>query len=177
MADRTLQGPQRAIALPQTSEASLTASQTQIARALGAAAVMRDAEASTIYLRSMAVRLSREPLDLVLSALEVISETERRPGEPGLPTLPRVLAQMKHLSHPLRHLREVIMLLARGFGREVDEDTLKLYEDTAGHRTDADIDAAYKAIRENAELRRLPTPGQFLAACGILRVRRDGSRA
>lgn len=66
--------------------------------------------------------------------------------------------------------------IAKGYGRPVDEELLQAYQDAAGHRTDTDIDKAYKEILSNGTSRRMPTPSEFREACGILRVYRDGTR-
>lgn len=86
------------------------------------------------------------------------------------------MAEMRRMNHPMKHLREIVTRLARAFGKEVDEDLLQAYQDAAGHRTDEDITKGYRALLENDELRYMPSPAQFRAACGIPKVYRDGTR-
>lgn len=173
---KALTEPARATGLSTTSETSYSPSQTLLMAVLAETAILRDAEASQGWLHSMTVRLSREDGKQVLEALKVIAEQERRQGEPSLPTLGMVLREMRRQSHPLKHLREIISKLAEGFGQEANEEMLTLYQDTAGHRTDEDLDRAYRVLREDENLRKMPSPGRFLAACGIPKVYRNGTR-
>ncbi len=112
-----------------------------------------------------------------MQAISLISDTPRREGESAIPDTGMILLVARTISHPLRHLRELVIKIAKGYGRPVDEELLQAYQDAAGHRTDADLDAAYKTILKDETYTRMPTPGQFLAACGILRFYRDGRRA
>lgn len=173
---KALTEPARATGLSTTSNPSYSPNQTLLMAVLAETAILRDAEASPAYLHSMTVRLSRENGKEVLSALKIIAERERHQGESALPTLGMVLKEMRRQSHPHKHLREIISKLAEGFGQEANEEMLTLYQDTAGHRTDEDLDRAYRVLREDENLRRMPSPGAFLAACGIPMVYRDGSK-
>jgi hypothetical protein len=121
-------------------------------------------------------RLSRENFDSVIQAIAFIADTPRRDGETAIPDTGTILLAARTISHPLRHLREVVTKIAKGYGRPVDEELLQAYQDAAGHRTDADIDKAYKQILSWGTGRRMPTPAEFREACGTLRVYRDGSR-
>jgi len=176
MADNKLAAGPRPTGLQRASTASLTPDQQKIAAALAATAIYRGGEASETYLRMMSVRLSRERVESVLRALESIGNTEPAPGEPTLPSVPRILAEMRKQDHPHKHLRAIVTRLAKAFGKDVDEEFLMIYQDTAGHRTDEDLDRAYKTLRESDDLKYMPTSGQFLAACGIPRVYRDGRK-
>lgn len=111
----------------------------------------------------------------VLQALQQIGRRERREGETSLPSLGMVLRVMGELAEPqhkLFHLRQIVRRLCAVFNQEPSEDLLKAFEDVAGHRTDSDLDAAYKAILRDETLKRMPTTGQFLQSCGTLRERR-----
>ena len=161
------------------SQNSYTAEQVTIMSALTATVVLREGQASKPYLHQMGLELSKENVSVVLAALEELGRTERAEGESAVPSLGRVLREVRrieNLSHPLAHLREIITKLARIFNVKADEDFLILYQEEAGHRTDADLDKAYKAIRGDDTLKKMPTPGQFRAQCGIPRIYRDGTR-
>ena len=145
---------------------------------LAETATVRGATASPIYLRSMAARLSKLPFEEVMSALETISQT-RQEHEAALPTLPQILRTIGDTKESLREdgfLRRKLRILFNAFGVSPSEDLFTAYWDAVGHRTDQDIDSAYHSILKNQSLHAMPTPGQFLAACGKLTVRRDGSR-
>ena len=124
----------------------------------------------------MTERLSTEPLEYVLKALQAIAETPRRKGEAGLPTLGMVLREIRKYTHPLSVLRELVSKLARAYGAEVDEEMLEVYCDVLGHRTDMDLQAGYKSILREESIKKMPTPQQYLSWCGIPKVFRDGSR-
>jgi hypothetical protein len=149
---------------------------SQIALALTSLAAHRGGEWEERALAVVVDRLSREPFEDVIVTLQSMADTPRGDHETAIPSTGAILLAVRSLSHPQRHLRELVAKLARIFGVTPDEELFGLYEETAGRRTDKDMDAAYKTLREDPELRRMPTPAQFLAACGIPNVYRDGTR-
>lgn len=174
--DNSLVGTARRVTGISTPVSQLS-NKSKIALALTTMALARRGEWGTAELELAAERLSRENFDDVIDGIAKISDTSRREGEAAIPDTGSLLLVIRSINHPLRHLREIVTKLAKGFGRAVDEELLQVYQDVAGHRTDADLDQAYATILRDETIKRMPTPGQFLEACGILRVRRDGSRA
>lgn len=79
-------------------------------------------------------------------------------------------------SHPLKHLRQIVRKLGRNFNYPVDEELLEIYQHAAGHRVDEDLTKAYDDIVKSEFIKKMPTSGEFRAACGIPRRYRDGSR-
>lgn len=155
---------------------SLPARRKKIGLALAEMAILRGGEWSEAALTVFSERLSREPVELVLPVLQEITESPRRAHETALPDLGTILGLIRDRTHPLAHLRGIVRKLALIFGRTADEELLVLYQEEAGHRTDADLDKGYAAIRGDGALKKMPTPAQFRAACGIPKVYRDGTR-
>ena len=127
-------------------------------------------------LETFAAGLSTEPFEDVISVLRNIADRPRHQGETACPDFGTLLVAIRSIRHPLKRLREIVGALARIWHETADEQFLKLYEDAAGHRTDEDIERAYRALLEDDTLRRMPTPSQFRASCGIPKVYRDGTR-
>ena len=148
----------------------------QIMVALGMLAIMRGGEYNQETLETFAAGLSTEPFEDVISVLRNISERPRHQGETACPDFGTLLVSIRSVRHPLKRLREIVGALARIWHETADEQFLKLYEDAAGHRTDEDIERAYRALLEDDTLRRMPTPSQFRVSCGIPKVYRDGTR-
>ena len=70
-------------------------------------------------------------------------------------------------------LGEILLSLAEVFKYDMTDRALAAYTFTLQHRTDEDLNKAYRtALRE---LRFMPKPAELLEACGILRIRRDGT--
>ena len=111
-----------------------------------------------------------------MTVIAAIADSQRRGHEAAIPDTGTILQAVRAIRHPHKHLRAIVTKLARIFDVTADEDFLMLYQEEAGHRTDEDLDKAYKAIRGDDNLRKMPTPGQFRAACGIPRIYRDGTR-
>jgi hypothetical protein len=172
MADNTLV-PKRPASLTQHKPLS---NESKIAIALGALALKRNGEYSAEQQDLYAAALSKEPFDDVIATIDAIAERPRRDHEAACPDLGSLLQAVRALHHPHKHLREVVTKLARIFHETADEDFLMLYQEEAGHRTDEDLDKAYKALRGDESLKRMCTPAQFRAACGIPKVYRDGTR-
>jgi len=38
------------------------------------------------------------------------------------------------------------------------------------------MDTAYRVLSQDETLKKMPTPAQFLAACGVPKIYRDGTR-
>ena len=148
----------------------------QIMVALGMLAIMRGGEYNQETLETFAAGLSTEPFEDVISVLRNIAERPRHQGETACPDFGTLLVSIRSIRHPLKRLREIVGALARIWHETADEQFLKLYEDAAGHRTDEDIERAYRALLEDDTLKRMPTPIQFRASCGIPKVYRDGTR-
>ena len=148
----------------------------QIIVALGTLALMRGGEYSQATLTAFSEGLSKEPFEDVIRVLKTIAESPRRDRETACPDFGTLLVAIRSIRHPLKRLREIVGALARIWHETADEQFLKLYEDAAGHRTDEDIERAYRALLEDDTLRRMPTPSQFRASCGIPKVYRDGTR-
>lgn len=148
----------------------------QLVLALTEMAVMRGGEWSKEALKIYSAELLKENADDVFAALALLGRTARDPHEPAIPDMGTILKVAHSVNHPLRHLREIVTRLALVFDRPCDEDLLQVFQDAAGHRTDADLDNAYRHFTRSAFLSKMPTTGQFLEACGTLRVRRDGSK-
>jgi len=75
-------------------------------------------------------------------------------------------------------LGEILYSLAETLGPAsrftLTDRALDAYVLTVGHRTDEDLNRAYRVIlRAN---RFMPSPSEFLDACGIPKVYRDGSK-
>ena len=150
--------------------------ESRIVLALAEMAIKRGGEMSQIAQDIVAQRLSTENFDDVIRILSEIGDTPRREHEPVIPDTGTILLAVRSLKHPHRHLREIVTKLARIFGVTADEELLELYQQEAGHRTDEDLDKAFMSLRGDELLKRMPTPGAFLAACGIKKINRDGSR-
>jgi hypothetical protein len=149
---------------------------SQIAMALTAMAANRGGEWNPASLAIVTETLSTEPLEDLLAVIKAIGLMPRRDHEPAIPNTGTIVQAVRALRHPHKHLREIVTKLARIFHETADEDFLMLYQEEAGHRTDADLDKAYKAIRGDDSLKKMPTPSQFRAQCGIPKVYRDGTR-
>jgi len=117
-----------------------------------------------------------EPLEDVLTVIQSIADAPRRDRETACPDFGTLLTAVRSVSHPQRHLRGIVVRLARIFGVTPDEDLFTLFEEVVGHRTDEDMDKAYKELSRDENLRRMPTPGRFLAECGVPKIYRDGSK-
>jgi len=148
----------------------------QIIVALGTLALMRGGEYSQPTLTAFSEGLSKEPFEDVLRVLKTIAESPRRDRETACPDFGTLLVAIRSIRHPQRHLRGIVAKLARIFGVTVDEELLSLYEERVGHRTDQDMDTAYRVLSQDETLKRMPTPAMFLAACGVPKVFRDGTR-
>ena len=74
----------------------------------------------------------------------------------------------------LRSLPEILYGLAEVYKFNMTERALEAYMVTVGHRTDEDLNKAYKEILRQA--RYMPTPAELLEQCGPLKLRRDGTR-
>ena len=71
-------------------------------------------------------------------------------------------------------LGEILSSLAEVFRYPLTDRAERAYVHTVGHRTDKDLNDAYRTVLR--DFKRMPTPSELLEACGILRVRRDGTR-
>jgi hypothetical protein len=111
-----------------------------------------------------------------MAVIKTLGESPRREHETAIPDSGTILMAVRALNHPHRHLRGIVTQLARIFHETADEQFLLLYQQEAGHRTDADLDKAYAAIRGDETLKKMPTPGAFRSACGVPKVYRDGTR-
>ena len=150
--------------------------ESRIVIALAKLATMRGGEYSQETLETFAAGLSTEPFEDVLSVIEKIATSPRREREAACPDFGTLAVSVRSLGHPLRHLRTVVARLARLYGVIVDEEMLLEYQEEAGHRTDEDLDRAFGVLRGDETLKRMPTPAQFRAACGIPKVYRDGKK-
>jgi len=148
----------------------------QIIVALGTLALMRGGEYSQATLTAFSEGLSKEPFEDVIATIQRISESPRRDRETACPDFGTLLVAIRSIRHPQRHLRGIVAKLARIFGVTADEELLSLYEERAGHRTDQDMDTAYRVLSQDETLKRMPTPAQFLAACGVPKIYRGGTR-
>jgi hypothetical protein len=74
----------------------------------------------------------------------------------------------------LKSLGEILISLADVYRFNLTNPAQDAYVLTVGHRTDKDLNNAYRAILRNNKF--MPTPAELLEACGIMKVRRDGSR-
>jgi hypothetical protein len=149
---------------------------SKIAVALTALALKRHGEWSKKALHLFAAELSKLPVDSVLAVIEQIGSHPRYTGDSALPDYGTLLTLIRDVDHPLRHLREAVRKIADNFECGLTEERLELYVMVAGHRTDEDIDTAVSSILRSKYVTKMPTTGQFLEACGILRRRRDGKR-
>ena len=149
---------------------------SQIALALTAMAIHRGGQWEETALAIVTERLSTEPFEDVIAVLKEFGDRPRQDKEPAIPNTGTIVQAVRALHHPHKHLRDVVTKLARIFHETADEEFLMLYQEEAGHRTDADLDKAYAAIRGDETLKKMCTPAQFRSACGIPKVYRDGSR-
>jgi hypothetical protein len=74
----------------------------------------------------------------------------------------------------LLKLKDILLNLADVFKFEMTERAMSAYVLTVQHRTDEDLNRAYREVLRDSKF--MPKPSELLEACGILRVRRDGSR-
>ena len=148
----------------------------QIIVALGTLALMRGGEYSQPTLTAFSEGLLTEPFEDVIATIQKIAESPRRDRETACPDFGTLLVAIRSIRHPQRHLRGIVAKLARIFGVTADEELLSLYEERAGHRTDQDMDTAYRVLSQDETLKKMPTPAQFLAACGVPKIYRDGTR-
>ena len=149
---------------------------SKIALALTAMAAHRRGEWDKTTLELTADRLSKENFEDVIDVIGLLGDSPRKSGEPSIPDTGTILALVRDISHPLGHLRSIVRKLCEIFGKECTETLLESYRQVAGHRTDADLDAAYRTILRDETLTRMPSTGRFLEACGVLREYRDGTR-
>lgn len=166
---------QKPTQLQARSGTSYTAEQEQILKALAAAVIFRGASADESYLDPMTRRLSKERIDLVLDALKRIGEAEREEGEPALPSLGRILrgiGAVAERERPDAYLRSLVRKMASNWNAEPD---LEMWTEICGHRTDADMDTAFRTLMRDDSIRRMPSPAMFLQACGVMKERRDGN--
>ncbi len=154
----------------------LLSNTSRIVMALAEMAIKRGGEMSETSLKVYSGALSKEPFEDVIQVIGKISDSPRREHEAACPDFGTLLLKVRDLRHPHRHLREIVTKLARIFGASVDEELLMLYQEECGHRTDEDLDVAYKALRGDESLKKMPTPSQLRAACGIPKVYRDGRK-
>lgn len=77
-------------------------------------------------------------------------------------------------SKPLLPLVEILLSLADVFKFNMTERAISAYSLTVAHRTDADLNTAYRKILRDSRF--MPTPAELADACGIMRERRDGSK-
>ena len=148
----------------------------QIIVALGTLALMRGGEYSQATLTAFSEGLLKEPFEDVIATIQKIAESPRRDRETACPDFGTLLVAIRSIRHPQRHLRGIVAKLARIFGVTVDEELLGLYEERVGHRTDQDMDTAYRVLSQDETLKKMPTPAMFLAACGVPKIYRDGTR-
>ena len=148
----------------------------KIAAALTKMAIFRNGEYTPMTLEAFSLRLSTEPFEDVMAAITAIGESPRGDHENACPDFGTLLLKVRALNHPHKHLRAIVTRLARIFGVTADEEFLMLYQEEAGHRTDADLDKAYAAIRGDETLKRMPTPAAFRSACGVPKIYQDGTR-
>ena len=71
-------------------------------------------------------------------------------------------------------LGEILITLADVYRFPLTDRAADAYVHTVGHRTDEDLNTAYTYILRN--YKKMPTPCELLDECGVLRIRRDGSR-
>ena len=74
----------------------------------------------------------------------------------------------------LLSLGEIIYGLAEVFGFNMTDRARDAYIATVGHRTDEDLNRAYLSVLRDSRF--MPRPAELLAACGIPKVYRDGTR-
>lgn len=159
-----------------TQPLSKLSNESKIALALSLMAMKRNGEWDPKTLEVFAAELSTLPFDDVMAAIqELANATSDR--EPSIPRFGDILVRVQDRAHPLRHLRALVREMAGNFGEKVTPAMLASFEGQCGHRTDADLDTAFRAVMRSDSLKRMPTTGQFLAACGTLIVRRDGTKA
>lgn len=146
--------------------------------ALAETAILRAAQITPEWLQAMSKALSKLPVTDALDALGVLAANYSE-EDPALPTLPAVLRVIRDTKEPFRQdatMRQIVRKLSASFSETPTEALFQAYWDACGHRTDTDLLRGYAAVLRRDDLFRMPTPGQFLAACGQLTVRRDGSR-
>ncbi|HEV2174010.1 MAG TPA: hypothetical protein VGR71_10600 [Nitrospira sp.] len=77
----------------------------------------------------------------------------------------------------LLSLGEILVSLADTLGRgqfTLTDPAITAYTVTLGHRTDEDLNKAYRTILRNSRF--MPSPAELLDACPVMKIRRDGSR-
>lgn len=164
--------------LQQSKPLSLT---SRLALALGAMAMSRGADPNPKVLEIYAEKFSRLPMDEsheadIFAVINEYGDAPQLDHEKAFPDYGTLLLLIQERSHPFRHLRELVRKLARNYGAVPDAAMFELFEQAAGHRTDEDLDKGYLDILKFAETHRMPTAQQFLRACGIPRVYRNGTK-
>ena len=71
-------------------------------------------------------------------------------------------------------LADIIYGLAEVYGFNMTDRARDAYIATVGHRTDEDLNRAYLSVLRDSTF--MPRPSTLLAACGIPKVYRDGSK-
>lgn len=145
-----------------------------IMKALTIMAVKRGTEVSPLYLRIFSEMLSKEPLNLVLEAIEDLGKEMRQHWEPACPSLGVILNRVRLKKETPGEVRHIVLSLAKHFAFDADEQMLSDYEEVLGHRTLEDLDKGRRSILRNGDLKRMPTPGQLADACGFMHKRREG---
>ena len=74
----------------------------------------------------------------------------------------------------LLSLSDILLSLGEVFRFNMTERAMAAYTLTVGHRTDRDLNKAYRQVLRTAKF--MPTPERLLEECGELKVRRDGTR-
>jgi len=83
--------PSKQLSAPQGPEEAIMA-------ALAKMAILRNAAPGPQYLQVMAESLLKEPLPLVLRALDKLARSEPGPYDPPLPCLGRIIREIKHVA-------------------------------------------------------------------------------
>jgi hypothetical protein len=150
---------------------------SQLVTALTAMALSRGADPSGKTLELFAERLSQLPdqasVDAVIAEYGDTPQAEREKAFPDYGTL---LLLIEDRTHPLRVLRTAVRVLANNYGVVVTPALIQSFESYVGHRTDEDIEKALTDIMKFRESTRMPTTAEFLRACGIPKVYRNGSK-
>lgn len=160
--------------LQQSKQPSLA---SRLVLALGAMAMSRGADPNPKVLEIYAEKLSlRFDQAEVFAAIEEYGDVPQLDHEKAFPDYGTLLLLIEERSHPLRHLRQIVRKLARNYGTVPDATIFSNFEQAAGHRTDEDLDKGFLDILKFSESSRMPTAQQFLRACGIPRIYRDGTK-
>lgn len=143
--------------------------------ALGAMALLRGADPNPKTIELYAERVLEYPETDVLAVIQRLGDDPMGAHEKAFPDFGTIRLMVEERQHPLRHLRSLVRALAENFGERPTPLMFENFETICGHRTDEDLAKAYRQIMRS-DVKRMPTAGQFLAACGILTINRDGSK-